>query len=181
MGSGDTNEMSRHLSAADLRAIEAMGAKTLGINLHVLALEAPVPSALITSIADAEPETEGARLIAAFVVPSRPVPWKVAIHRDGYATNPKMVLWKKEVKKAAKRAMGNRKPWAGPYLFKAEFHLRYRGSMPDDCNLIKSTEDALEGVVIINDNMSRRKVTDYFPGAQEDKAVIEVWAMRGRV
>lgn len=167
------------LRAADLRSLEAMGGKSLGINLRLLETEAPDPTPVIP-VSPAGENLEQ-RLIAGFVVEGRAVPWKVAIHRGGYATNPKMVAWKDKVEHAARKAMGTRLPYAGRFEIRAAFFLKRFGVMPDDLNLMKSTEDALQGIVIVNDNKSRRKRIDYDPeaDAKEERALIEVWTMGG--
>lgn len=118
-------------------------------------------------------------VVASILVNARPVPWKVSIRRRGQGppTNPKLAAWQREVKKAAALAMLGRPPHTGDFEFRAAFRLKRKPSMPDITNLEKSTEDALEGVVIVNDRKAMRKSTEMDPDAAEDYAIVVVVAM----
>jgi Holliday junction resolvase RusA-like endonuclease len=166
--------MSRNVRQSDIARLEAMGATTRGINLRVLLGDAPTPVAVL----EAEPIADRpARLVVGFVVEARPVPWKVSIHKGGYATNPKFVEWCDEVAKQARAAMGSAAPWPGPFESRMAFYLRRRGSMPDLGNLVKGTLDALQGIVIVDDEMQRAERNSYVPGSPEDRSLIEVWTV----
>lgn len=102
-----------------------------------------------------------------FHVAGRPVPWS-APHttRTGHAYKGKrLVAWQKLVKDSAAVAMRGRPPHAGPVEIELTFHMApsRNGSCGDLSNLVKGTEDALQGVVIVNDRqvckatMRRRK------------------------
>jgi hypothetical protein len=118
-------------------------------------------------------------VVAGLVVRSRPVPFSVAIRgkNGGAPVRPKLKQWRIHVQAAARLAMAGRLPHIGPYEFRAKFLLTPAASMPDICNIVKSSEDALEGIVYINDKMCRRHRTEYDPAADEDMAIIEVVAL----
>lgn len=115
--------------------------------------------------------------VVRFTMAGRSVPWKVAIHRGGYATNPKFAAWKRSVSDAASVAMDRRPPWRGPFAFLAMFRIARFGSMPDLTNLTKGTLDALQGTAIINDDMSRWELCGYDPDAAESSADLALFAI----
>lgn len=143
------------------------GAKSLTLNLGALAsanyLESPDSSTF---------------LIARFAVAARPVPWKVSIRRG--APNAKLMAWQREVALAARVAMNGRKPYAGPVVLNLSFRLRRFGRMPDRTNLLKSTEDAIQGIVIINDNQCKDGRIFMDDDASENEAVVEVLRYTGK-
>lgn len=73
--------------------------------------------------------------------------------------------------------MAGRPPHAGPYEIRLSFHLTPEPSMPDAGNLEKSTSDALQKIVVVNDKQCRRIVVGYDPEAAEDWAAVEVVAL----
>lgn len=117
--------------------------------------------------------------VCRFVIHSRPRPWAVSIVRRGKGppTNPKLVLWQQAVRAAAIEAMAGRLPHSGTYELRCVFMLTPKPSMPDGVNLAKSTEDALQGVVILNDKTGRnyRLASNY--DADQDMAAVEVIAL----
>lgn len=95
------------------------------------------------------------RTICAFRVAGHPVPWR---HHEGYgkyARKPRALkAWQETVATMALYAMGaagNRTPYAGPVRLSAEFTVRGRGKVGDLTNLQKACEDALQGIVIVDD------------------------------
>lgn len=93
-------------------------------------------------------------LICRVDIPHRAVPWKVPrTNRYGGAVKDKSLkTWQKTVALYARVAMGNQEPYAGPVRIRFVFELRRRpGAPPDLTNLIKGTEDPLQGIVIAND------------------------------
>jgi Holliday junction resolvase RusA-like endonuclease len=95
------------------------------------------------------------RTICAFRVSGHPVPWQ---HHEGYgkhARKPRALgVWQNVVGLIALYAMGaagRRTPYAGAVRLSAEFTVRPRGRPGDLTNLQKGCEDALQGIVIVND------------------------------
>lgn len=92
-------------------------------------------------------------LIVSFTVDGRPVPWSVS--RRG-TKNPRLIAWQKLVARAAKKAYGRGEPYRYSVRIQMLFSLTTRsGKPPDDCNLRKGTEDALQadyGGVIVDDS-----------------------------
>lgn len=87
--------------------------------------------------------------IARFSVPGRPVPWSVPpkLRRK----SPRLVAWQRSVRLWAGSEMAGRLPHDGPVRLHVVFHL-LRGKRPGDTsNYFKGTEDALQGVVFLND------------------------------
>jgi len=87
-------------------------------------------------------------VIAEFSVPGRPVPWSVPpkLRRKSR----RLVAWQRCVNLAARVAMAGRLPHDGPVEWWMVFCL-CRKPWGDTINLAKATEDALEGVVFVND------------------------------
>lgn len=158
------------LRAADLRQLEEMGATTHRVNLRAHLPAGPEPRPVIQF-----PVVGWRKLVAAFVIPERAVPWSVPpeIHRKA----DRLTEWQATVSAAALEAMGNREPWEGPYEFKALFEIKRFGSMPDAINLAKGAEDALQKWAIGNDEMGRHIDVWYDPDAEVNRASIEVWAL----
>lgn len=91
-----------------------------------------------------------------FSVPLRAIPWKAATvtRRGGAFKAPSLVAWQDAVALHARLAMAGRSPYDGPVRLEMEFFLtrpRRGGVVPDWTNLSKSTEDAIQGIVIEND------------------------------
>jgi Holliday junction resolvase RusA-like endonuclease len=96
------------------------------------------------------------RTICSFRVPGHPVPWQ---HHEGYgkhARKPRALKeWQEHIALIALYAMGaagRHTPYAGPVRFRAEFTVRARGKIGDLTNLQKACEDAVQGIVIVNDS-----------------------------
>lgn len=87
-------------------------------------------------------------MIASFQVDGVSVPWSVS--RRG-TKNPRLTAWQGLIKRAAFLAMDGRKPYAGPVRFTAHFAFARTNHPPDLTNLIKAAEDAIQGIVIVND------------------------------
>lgn len=113
-------------------------------------------------------------VIANFTVLGRAVPWSVS--RRG-TKSPRLIDWQRQVRKAAVEAMDGRRPHAGPFAFAATFELIRRGTMADSTNLQKSSEDACQGVVIVNDSMCRQSFVTYDPDAPIDRTYICLMAL----
>ena len=97
---------------------------------------------------------EPGTLIAEVYVPMRPVPWKApTTTRTGHAFKaPKLLAWQAMVAKCARDAMHGAAPYPHGVRLVITFYLNKRaGSLPDLSNLVKSTEDALQSVVFVND------------------------------
>ena len=93
-------------------------------------------------------------LLVIFTATGRPAPWSVPpkIRRK----NPKLTAWQQIIRQAASRASLLDGLYPGPVALRCEFHIspRYASSdkgMPDLTNLIKGCEDALNGVLIVDD------------------------------
>lgn len=118
-------------------------------------------------------------LVVSFTVPARPVPWKAAhTTRTGHAFKDKrLVAWQKTVQQYAAMAMAGMAPYSHAVEIRLEFHLApIRGrTLPDLSNCVKSTEDALQGVVIENDRRVQRIVSQRFVSLV-DEARIWVFA-----
>lgn len=97
-------------------------------------------------------------LVVAFFVPVRPSPWRApTTTRSGVSFKDKnLVRWQKDVATCCEMAMGGRAPYPHPVRLELEFNLKRRpGSVPDLSNLTKGTEDALQGLAIVNDRQVR--------------------------
>jgi Holliday junction resolvase RusA-like endonuclease len=121
-------------------------------------------------------------LIASFAVESRPVPWSVPfVTRSGASIKDKrLVGWQHAVKKAARDAMAGKHPYPGPVRLEVWFYLTEarNKSVPDTSNLTKGSEDALQGLVIVNDRQvcevhASREIGD------RDGAEIKVYSCEG--
>lgn len=86
----------------------------------------------------------------------KPIPWKVSIRPKGKGppTNPKLAAWQRRVRDEAALAMRGRPPHSGPFALSAWFGVA--GAVHGDLtNLLKSLEDAIEGVAFVNDRAAR--------------------------
>jgi Holliday junction resolvase RusA-like endonuclease len=95
-------------------------------------------------------------LLALIGIDGRPVPWKApTTTRTGHSFKDKrLVAWQKRVADEAAEVMRvlGRDPYAGPVSLSMCFELKRKaGRAPDTSNLGKAAEDALQGVVIVND------------------------------
>jgi Holliday junction resolvase RusA-like endonuclease len=118
----------------------------------------------------------------------RPIPWKATVvgtqhtrtgKRYRFVTkDPTLVAWQEVVALHARLAMAGRRPYEGAVELRMDFTLRpIKGRMtPDTCNLTKSTEDALQGIVIADDRQVVSLVAARWEG-REEGAVIEVRAL----
>lgn len=129
--------------------------------------------------------------VCQFHVRARAVPWSAAIRRfetvkqegkkdkrvsRGAPVNPKLAQWQSYVRSAARQQMMAKPPHSGPYVVHASFALVRRGPMPDYGNLLKSTEDAIQGIVVLNDKQGRGAHVVYNPDAQEQLTIIRIVA-----
>lgn len=121
----------------------------------------------------AELEPEGTLICEGFIA-GRPTPWKApTLGRNGGTVRTRdyktYKAWQEWVALQAKLLMGRRRPYGGPVALSARFVLAPRpGKPPDRSNLLKSFEDALEGIVIRNDTQiidgpTTRAITDTEP------------------
>jgi hypothetical protein len=75
-----------------------------------------------------------------------------------------------------------REPYPGPvglsFWFMIHRTPREQNS-PDLCNLVKGTEDALQGSVIVNDRQTRALHGEivHVPSSEPERAFVEVWAL----
>jgi Holliday junction resolvase RusA-like endonuclease len=109
-------------------------------------------------------------VVAEFEVPHRASPWKAPhVGRTGPPFKDKsLVAWQKTVADHASLSMRGRPPYPGPVLLEVHFHLTRRpGSAPDLSNLTKAFEDALQGVVIVNDRSVLKIVAQRSTGARD--------------
>lgn len=118
-----------------------------------------------------EPLAEGGTVICEGTVFGRPVSWKAPRNsRTGGVIPTRQYKaykeWQATVREQAAKDMGRKTPYAGPVELYLDFYLAPNGkTRPDTSNLVKSTEDSLQGVVIRNDIEvvavhARRIVTD---------------------
>lgn len=120
-------------------------------------------------------------IVCRFAVDGTPRPWRApTVTRNGHSFKDKHLLkWQSTVKRQARLAMGQRSPYGGPVRLVMAFTLRRRpGAYPDVANLIKGTEDALQGSVIVNDRQTRRIEASRTIG-DNDGVVITVYAVEG--
>lgn len=121
------------------------------------------------------------------VAPGRPVPWKVP-HVGKFGCKPTkgrhdMAAWQQVVAARARLAMAGRKPYSGPVRLSVTFNLVRRPgrqSNPDLTNLVKALEDAIQDVVIVNDQQVSEhvKMRRVWVDSREDEgAVILVEAL----
>jgi Holliday junction resolvase RusA-like endonuclease len=125
--------------------------------------------------------------ICEFEVPTRPVPWKApSTTQTGHSyKDPKLVEWQSEVASCAGKAMtmNGRKPYGHAVEVWAEFHLApsRNGSYGDTTNLLKAVEDALQGVVLVNDKRVVRSHPERFlVGVTRDHAWVRVIAVENQ-
>lgn len=109
-----------------------------------------------------------------------PIPWSAGTHSrwGGTIPNTRMVGWQARVADAARTAFGPFQPWTEPLALSVRFFLKrampnkkaegglscpvftwdevclrhaIKGKASDLTNLIKAAEDAIEGIVFVND------------------------------
>jgi hypothetical protein len=119
-----------------------------------------------------------------FKVEGRAHPWKVS--RVGTKPGP-LVLWQDRVAFAARKLWGfGRAPYTGPVGASFWFYMRpadMDSHEPDLTNLVKGTEDALQGVVIANDRRVRASHGEIITVALDapERAFVELWALGGLI
>jgi Holliday junction resolvase RusA-like endonuclease len=132
---------------------------------------------VLTTRLPESPLTRFEPFLVEFLVTGRPVPWSApTVLKSGHAFKGKrLVAWQGIVKDSAVVAMKGHEPYAGPVLISMRFFLKRsgNGSLPDLSNLVKSTEDALQGVVIVNDRQVCRNIGGRYVAA-ENSALIKV-------
>jgi Holliday junction resolvase RusA-like endonuclease len=99
-------------------------------------------------------------VLAEGVVPGRAAPWCApAVSRNGGSiptpSRQRMKNWQETVRLAVTAGRRPDTPYGGPVDVALAFYLRSGGSQPDRDNLVKSTVDALQGVVFTNDRLVR--------------------------
>lgn len=119
--------------------------------------------------ADNEPREPGS-VICHGTILGRAVPWKApTVSRAGGVVHgrdyKRFVAWQAEVRRQAAPLMGRRRPYGGPVALEMTFYLNPRGGTPPDpTNLQKSTEDAMQGILFVNDRqvqeVTSRRVVD---------------------
>ena len=125
---------------------------------------------------DADLEPAGT-VICEGVIPGRAVAWKApTIGRNGGCVPNRSYkaykAWQDVVRLHAEQAMGRRKrTYQGPVSLCFWFYLAPKGSVPDTSNLVKSTEDSLQGVVVVNDRQVKRIAAERILTAQEPERV----------
>lgn len=132
------------------------------------------------------------------VTGSEPVPWSVPQRGrwGGSLPNPRLTGWQKLVADSARSIFGPYEPWTCPISIETLFFLswarpkktqigdpaapiirfdetysthRLKGKAPDVTNLVKGTEDALQGIVFVDDvqvveHVRHRKMWSDVPG-----------------
>ena len=122
-----------------------------------------------------------ARPLCRFHVPGRPVPWKAPTITKGRGgrvpgfSDPRMKGWQEAVRWHARAAMAGRPAVAGPVGMRLAFTLA-RGPLADLTNLVKATEDALQGAVFANDRQVAEAHVTRAVGPAEGVHV-EVWGL----
>lgn len=118
-------------------------------------------------------------LVCRVVVPGRACPWSVpVVTRSGVGVKKRrLVDWQKLIQLYARIAMGQRPPYGCPVRLALHFELRPRaGRMPDTTNLQKGSEDALQGIILLNDSQVHEVRAVRTVGG-EDRTTIEVVAL----
>jgi Holliday junction resolvase RusA-like endonuclease len=130
-------------------------------------------------------------VIAEGTVPGRAVSWKApAVTRAGKVISwdtgsnanlnrkvrsyKSFVCWVQLVQLHLKTISRRRRPYGGPVELWATFYLRPMSNdrqSPDLCNAVKAFEDAMQGIVIINDSQVMRHRTDRVMSAQQAERV----------
>jgi Holliday junction resolvase RusA-like endonuclease len=134
-------------------------------------------------------EISNPECLVSFMVGGRAVPWKVPdvriSRRGGSYTekNEKLCTWQDNVRTEARAAWGNGRPaYEGPVGIAFQFYVhppcRRALKTADLTNLIKSTEDGLQGSVIKNDTQVFAHYSEriFIPEHELQHVNIEVWA-----
>lgn len=132
--------------------------------------------------------THPERLVS-FMIGGRAVPWKVPdvriSRRGGSYTekNERLIAWQESVNQECRAAWGyGRKPYEGPVGISLWFFVyppcKRALKTADVTNLVKSTEDGLQGVVIKNDTQvfAQHNERVFVPEHELQRAWVEVWA-----
>ena len=133
-----------------------------------------------------DPEPPGT-VIAEGFVPGRPVPWVAPkVGRNGGCVPTRSYKryqdWQLLVRHTAAVQRPRRKHWpfGGRVELRMRFVLRPRGGRgnPDTSNIVKSTEDAIQGVLIVNDSqVDRIRVERVFSGTEPEGVSYQVIAL----
>lgn len=119
-------------------------------------------------------------VIAIFAVDGRASPWRaptIAGNGGRFKGKPELE-WTSNVAQSARTAMKGRSPYDGPVELHLIFYITQVGrrTLPDLTNIIKSTEDALQGIVIVNDRQVCRTIAQRIVGdVNETRIQVEVW------
>ncbi len=110
-------------------------------------------------------------------LPFRAVPWKASeVTKHGTHRLKRLRQWQNTVAQYARLQWGNREPYGGPVTIWCRFTFA-KGPLPDAVNLLKAVEDALQGIVIINDRQSVNPTVERPEGFTVDMTTIEVRTM----
>ncbi len=139
-------------------------------------LPSPAADAPAVTVGDSG---RGGMFVVCFHVPGRPVPWSVptVFRNGGSKKNARLIAWQQTVGMFARLAMHGRELHAGPVeiavvaTIAAPRDRRYRD--PDCTNIVKAIEDALQGIVIVNDRQVCRQYVERVRG-DDERAVIRV-------
>jgi Holliday junction resolvase RusA-like endonuclease len=116
-------------------------------------------------------------LLVQFEVQGRPKPWSVS--RRG-TKDPDLEVWQQNVASAGRKAHGLRVAYPHPVRLEMTFWLTTKpGRPPDDCNLRKSSEDALQSKyagVIVDDSQVSGCTTRRHLNQPRDYATVSVYA-----
>jgi Holliday junction resolvase RusA-like endonuclease len=147
-------------------------------------LATPGVKVLKTKLPPADEATLSPRLpdgtaIISFVVPERPSPWRApTTTRSGVSRkDPALLKWQATVQHHARLAMDGMPPYSWPVRVELAFRLvpARNGAVGDLSNLVKATEDSLQGIVITNDRLVCRLESERVLD-QDDGATIRVYA-----
>jgi Holliday junction resolvase RusA-like endonuclease len=115
-------------------------------------------------LVDDTPREPGS-VVCAGVVEGRAVPWKepvavgkkafqVAVHNGSRRSRDylRYLSWQHEIRRQVAPVMGRHRPYGGRVAIDVVFYLHPKGGkLPDRSNLLKAFEDAIEGIVYVND------------------------------
>ncbi len=90
-----------------------------------------------------------------FEVKGDPVPWTVQVRKaERSQAFQRMQAWQTQIQAAARVAWTGkgREQMTGPVDIRIVFHIKKRG--PDTTNMFKAAEDAMQGIVYVNDSQS---------------------------
>lgn len=134
-------------------------------------------------------ELENPECLVSFMVGGRAVPWKVPdvriSRRGGSYTekNEKLCAWQDNVRAECRAAWGNGRPaYEGPVGITLQFfvHAPCKRALKtaDLTNLVKSTEDGLQGIVIKNDTQVFAQYNEriFIPEDELQRVYVQVWA-----